>query len=295
VLGILYALGMSLCWAGSGIAMRKLSTFMDPFVLNGVRAAFSLVALGLLFPLMGDPEAFRALTTLQIFYLIASVILGGVVADTLYVAGLRLLGMSRCFPIVNSYPLFTVLFGVLFLGEPLEWQTLLAAALVLVGIYFVVQPARRSAQAESHPLPGRQLIRGGLIALLTAIIYGLECVIISVGAEGVNGLVANGIRVPVVVIVSLAIAAPRGALKEIARFSWRTIWLLVAAGVLGWSLAGTFWVLSIQALGPGRAAIIGSAAPLFAAPMNRLFLGERPSRLVLAGTVLTVLGIVLVV
>jgi drug/metabolite transporter (DMT)-like permease len=55
----------------------------------------------------------------------------------------------------------------------------LAAALVLVGIYFVIQPARRSAQAESHPLPGRQLIRGGLIALLTAIIYGLECVIIS--------------------------------------------------------------------------------------------------------------------
>jgi hypothetical protein len=60
------------------------------------------------------------------------------------------------------------------------------------------------------------------------------------------------IRVPVVVVVSLAIAAPRGALKEIARFSWRTHLAAGRAGVLGWSLAGTFWVLSFKPrAGPG--------------------------------------------
>jgi hypothetical protein len=66
---------MSLCWAGSALLCASSLLLWIRFVLNGVRAAFSLVALGLLFPLMGDPEAFRALTTLQIFYLIASVIL----------------------------------------------------------------------------------------------------------------------------------------------------------------------------------------------------------------------------
>lgn len=71
--------------------------------------------------------------------------------------------------------------------------------------------------------------------------------------------------------------------------------LLALNGLLGWALAGSLWVSSIQLIGPSKASIIGSTAPLFAVPLGMIFLKERPSRYTLTGTLLTMAGVILVV
>ncbi|MCA1670303.1 MAG: DMT family transporter [Thermomicrobia bacterium] len=47
--------------------------------------------------------------------------------------------------------------------------------------------------------------------------------------------------------------------------------------------------------GAGRTAVLGATAPLFALPLSMLVLGERPGLRAVMGTLLTVVGIALVV
>ena len=65
--------------------------------------------------------------------------------------------------------------------------------------------------------------------------------------------------------------------------------------LVGTGLGSLFFVLSIQLAGAGRTAVLTSTAPLMAIPFSMLWLHERPTRWTLAGTLLTTLGIVLVV
>jgi drug/metabolite transporter (DMT)-like permease len=167
--------------------------------------------------------------------------------------------------------------------------------LVFVGIYLVARSGGSTGAGASGGVSSRDISRGVLMALGTAALYGIEGVLVSLGAQDVSALVANSVRVPVVAVVASLIAWRRGKWAQACRLDRRTVGLLVLAGVLGWGLAGSLWVAAIQYAGPSKAAIIGSIAPLFGVPLSMLFLREKPTRYTLAGTVLTVAGIILVV
>ena len=286
---------MALCWAANSIAIRSLPTRLNPFAVGAARAAIGMVLLFLVVLLGGRFTQYRLLTSTQLGYLVASILAGGVIGDVLNISSLRALGVSRAFPLINSYPLMTVLASVALLGERLEWSAIVGALLALGGVYLVVRrPAPRAREGlRTPPASGDGL--GALMALATAVCYAAEGTLVSLGAGGVSPLVANSVRAPVVACVSSALAASTGAASQLRGFQWRTVGLLALSALLGWVLAGSLWITSIQLIGPGRAAIVGSTSPLFAVPFSMLFLGERPGRGVLAGTVLTALGIVLVV
>ncbi len=268
---------------------------MDVFAVSMFRALFGVVFLApmvLLFDVTGE---YQRLTAMQVVFLIASLVAGGIVGDLCYMVALRILGMSRCYPILNSYPLFTVLYSIVLLGQRVSLQTVGGGVLVLAGVYCI---ARRGAASDASTAAGggaEHTLRGVLMALAAAAAYGLEGVLISLGVGDVNGIVANSIRVPVVILVSGSAALVRGALRERRGFDLPTIGSVALGGLLGWALAGSMWVASIQAIGPSKASIIGSTSPLFAVPLSLLILRERPTLWTLLGTVLTVAGIILVI
>ncbi|GAH63465.1 unnamed protein product [marine sediment metagenome] len=185
--------------------------------------------------------------------------------------------------------------SALLLGERISVLMMSGMLLVFVGIYLVARSEGSTGGGASGDVSSRHITRGVLMALGTAASYGIEGVLVSLGAQDVSALVANSVRVPVVAVVASLIAWRRGKWAQACRLDRRTVGLLVLAGVLGWGLAGSLWVAAIQYAGPSKAAIIGSTAPLFGIPLSMLFLREKPTRYTLAGTVLTVAGIVLVV
>ena len=294
MLGVGLAIGMALAWAIAGIMLQRVPKHLDPFLVSGARAASGMLTTILAILLFGVLDEYGNLTWTQVLYLWASVLAGGVAGDVLYLGSIRLLGMTRGFPIINTYPLFTVLLSVTLLGERVDWQVIVGAFVVLSGIYLVVRPARQSSNAEQHAPARRDLIKGVLLAFGTAAVYGVEAILIAIGVGEVNGIVASGVRLPVVAIIGLTVAAGKGALVPEPRVDRLGVTMLIVSGAVTWTLAGSLWMASVQQIGPSKAAIIGSTAPLFAVPLSAIFLQEKPTWWTLAGTILTVGGIILV-
>ncbi len=294
VLGMFLALLQSACWAGTSIILRVLSKRLDAYVVNGLRALAGWVVVIFLTVLTGGFADWHLLTWQRLVFLVVPGILGGVFGDALYVYSLKAIGISRAFPISNMYPLFTVLLSALLLHERITWMMVVGMALVLLGVYLVAHP-RGPAVDEPSTISRAELVKGVLLALGTAVIWGSTAVMLTYGLKGIDSALANTVRVPLVALIGLLVAARRGTLVEVKAMSKSTVLLLILAGVLGWGIGSWFFTSALQLAGASKTTIIGAAAPLFATPLSMLFLRERPGRLTLAGTFLTVLGIALVV
>jgi drug/metabolite transporter (DMT)-like permease len=70
---------------------------------------------------------------------------------------------------------------------------------------------------------------------------------------------------------------------------------IAAAGLAGTAFGSLMYVYAVVTAGAARTAVLSATSPLLALPLSMVFLGERFTRRIGAGTVLCVAGIVLVV
>ncbi len=292
IIGLSYAFGNAITFAATNIGMRSLSRRLEPFWVVGVRGivgTFVMVPLALLV----GRDQFHLMTPMRLLYLCGSVILGGVLGTTCNVYALRILGVGRAFPITNANPLFAILFSFLLLDESIRPILIPGALLVIAGVYLISRP-RHDIKETEEKLSPRQIAVGVAMAVGAALFWGLNAVIVAPGLEGINPIVANSVRVPTVGVLSSGIAALRGEWDAARDLSRRQVLIILFIGTIGYAGTSTFYVAAVQSIGPSLAAIIGTTAPLFALPMSILLLGERPTRSMLVGTLLTVAGIILV-
>ena len=293
-MGVLFGLGQSLCWALTTALLRSLSDRLDAFLLNGLRAAMALCIIMPLVALRGAWDQYQLVTASRFALLSGSVLVGGVIGDVCYLKSLKTLGVGRAFPVTNTYPLLTVLLSAALLGTAITLRVVAGGLLVIAGVYAIARPRPSRTVDGLHRLPRAALARGLLMALATALCWSFATIILAEALEGIDGVVATSVRVPVVAAVSLTAAARRGQLAQLCNLG-RKAWVqLVLTGILGWGLGGTLYALAVQTAGPGRTAILSATSPLFGLLFASLFLGERPHVLAIVGTLLTVVGVVLV-
>ena len=304
--GVFIAFAHAACWSATSIVLRHLSQRLDPFVLNGLRALLGAALIVAWFLAAGAPGA-SSFTPERVLLLVAAIVVGGLVGDTCSVVALRLVGVARTVPVTCSFPIFTMLFAFVLLGEAPPLLAIAGALLVVAAGALLSLPERRSGVAATVAPNGtrvrvldvarRKRRIGLLLATITAAVWGLEVILTAKAAEGMTTLAVNAVRVPIAALLSLSVALRRpGALDAAERVlsDRRTLWLLILGGVLGWVVVGTLYVESIKLAGATFTAIIGATAPLYAAPLSALLLREPPSPLAVAGTVLAVAGVILV-
>ena len=304
--GIFIAFAHAVCWSATSILLRHLSQRLDPFVLNGLRALLGAAVIVVWFLAAGAPGA-DGFTPTRILLIVAAIVVGGLVGDTCSVVALRLVGVARTVPVICSYPIFTMLFAFLLLGEGPPLLAIFGALLVVSAGVLLSLPERRTGpaprrgpNAEPGGVPDvarRQRRVGLLLAAVTAVVWGLEVILTAKAAEGMTTLAVNAVRVPIAALLSLSVALRRpGALDAAERVlrDRRTRWLLILGGLLGWVVVGTLYVESIKLVGATFTAIIGATAPLYAVPLSALLLREPPSARTVAGTLLAVGGVILV-
>jgi len=288
LLGILMGLLCALSWAVGSVSIRDLARKLDPFTLNAPRTlSGGALTIALMF-VMGRAPLVFAVTPEKLFYLVISVVVSSVIGDSLYVASIARIGVSRTIPIANAYPALTMVLGLLFLDEQISWPVVIGLVLVLAGVFLVSpRPATNGAIEATGT-------RGLLFAMLTTVFWAVGMILVAPGIEGVDSLVASAIRIPALSLVLWIIVFIRRSwhqYKSLTRREWVTLFV---GGAVGWGLGNIFFVLAVSMLGPTRAAILASTPPLFALPLSVFWLKEKLNWFVVSGTVLAVIGIAII-
>jgi drug/metabolite transporter (DMT)-like permease len=130
---------------------------------------------------------------------------------------------------------------------------------------------------------------GLALAVTATITWAFSSVWLRTLTTGVNVLVVNSVRVPATGIFLGSIAASRGMLS-LRRYRAKDLALVAVAGLVGSALGSLLYVYALEEIGAGRSALLNSLSPVFALPLAALFLNERITRLMVAGTALALAG-----
>jgi len=133
-LGLLAALGTSVCWACGLVLFKVILANIDPFVLASVRML-------LLLPVLGVFTIFPSETRSSIRHLTRSNIsiigLGGLISlgvgDTLLYLGLETAKANVVAPLASTTPLFATIIAISFLKERVSRKVVVGTFLVIAG------------------------------------------------------------------------------------------------------------------------------------------------------------------
>jgi uncharacterized membrane protein len=93
----------------------------------------------------------------------------------------------------------------------------------------------------------------------------------------------------------LGFALIRNGRLPVAGVGRRGLAAVALGGILGMGVGGLLYIAAVQDAGAGKAAILSSTSPMFALPLAMFFLAERVTPRLMAGTLLSIVGIWLVV
>jgi len=300
VSGVPIALVSALLWAVGSVLMAVGAKRLHVLPLNLIRCLISTTFFWVLLPFYGGIPALAEISPLQWLWMAVSVLGLLVLGDTLYFRSLDLAGVSWAMPVASISPLWAVLLAAAFVGEPLSWPLLLGALLVVAGVSLLNLPASvRKGQAQDPPEKGEGGDPGArrtglLLAFLVSVLWAIGQVALKPGTEGIHSVVANCVRQPMGALMLLGLNLARGRWHELRALDRRSWGAIAAASLIGTGLGTFLFVMAIQQVGAGRAAILTSVAPLLALPFSMLWLHERPTKWTTMGTLLTTVGIGLV-
>jgi len=322
-MGELAALMSAMTWSATSVALTALSARTAPAVLSGLRLAVGSLFLLALLVSVGQVSDVRDVSAVTLLGIVGSGFIGYGLGDTTYIRALALLGMQRTFPISMSlYIGLTVIGGVILLGEPFTWGLPAGAALIAAGIYLVVVPSKSQddiplpilAAAEpalsnladlppaEHDAVLHPAVRNGFgwqgYALLLGVgVFWATATLWLAGTKGELPAIATAaIRAPAGAMVLLVFAATTQFQNLATPFRRRGhIGAIVAAGFAGTAFGSLLYVYAVVTAGAARTAVLSATSPLMALPLSIIFLGEKFTRRIGAGTLLCVAGIILVV
>lgn len=131
------ALVAALCWGVAPIFEKWSLLRASPLTVLTVRSlvvSATLLVVGLL---TGRLQELRRVDA-SLFQLIAmGGLFGSLVGLFIYFWALKQDLASTVVPVAGSYPLIAAVLGILFLGEPVSFQRLLGASLVVLGVLLV--------------------------------------------------------------------------------------------------------------------------------------------------------------
>lgn len=273
--GLVSLLGFGLSNAFAVVPIRKVGTLSVIFW----RGVFLTVLLVFATFLFNGPVTFSA----RSFLFAAALSLLGYVPLYFFYKGLSVGKIGIVSPVANSWTVFVVLFGLLFLGEALTWLQLLFIGLIAVGVFFI------SARLDDFRRHGVRFSAGLGYALLACLFWGVVMVIYKVNVGLVGAFFAALLVEVAAVVMSFAhLRLSGGRLVLPARGLWLQLLLVAFFGVaatLGFTLGVS--VAPVAIIAP-----IAAASPLVSALYASVVFKERLSVQQWLSAVVVVLGLV---
>jgi len=240
-----------------------------------------------------------------VLWLAFSSLLGIVIADTLWLAALQILGARRMIAIDALKPFVAAFMGWLLLGDVVPWLGYVGVVVCALGVYLLnVESAEKKEEDDEDAVEADDVaveeateppyLKGYAYATVN-VILDVYAATITVAERGpLSSAEVNLLRFGLAAVLLILVWAFReGRLKSDAKPMTRRDWMRVALGVVFVTFLTpliTVWTMFVLPL--AVAVTLWSLTPLWALPVSAYF-GQRVSRRALMGAVLATGGVVM--
>lgn len=295
MIGELAALGAAISWAIAPIMYRSALANCKPVSANIVRCATNAAVLVAILVFAGLAGLLTDLPLWVIGLTVISGVIGLGIGDTLYMYGLKALGVSRAVPLASSYPLFSFLWSILLLGQSLSVTALAGAVLILLGIYLLTRP-----KTEEAKVTRRVILLGIAASLATALVWSFSITLMdaAVMAAHVSSIGANyalvTVRIASLGLLFLSLSPLIDRDHGFMKMKRRDVMLLCVGGLVANGLGWLLMNYSFTQIMSSQAIPISSTSPLFAALAGFLLFHEKATAKTVLGGVAVVVGVALI-
>lgn len=293
VFGVLSALAATIFFGATNIVYLKMSEDIGVLDIMFTRIWVSL-PLAYIFAVGAVGNFDIAIPMDAMIPLAFSMIIGIMIGDGMYFLSQHRIGVSRAFPIAMSYPLLVYVLTALFLEEPVILQRIIGAIIAVVGVGLIARAGETENLNNGARWEERDVQIGFVLAILTAICWAISDATFQFGMITVGAAESNFFRLLVAsaILVPVFFASLKGGRKLPSK---RIAGLALLTGLFGIGFSLITYSYAVKFIGATVTAVIVAAAPVFTAPISAFYLGEVVNRKVGLGTILTILGVILVV
>jgi len=256
-----------LLWAGNFIVGRAASAEVPPMMLAFARQSIALLVL--------LPVGWAAMRRDRFRYwqhrwLLVRASLAGLVAfNVLVYIGLHSTTASNALLMNSTIPVLIILFGVVFLRQPLRAMQIIGLILSCAGVLAII------LHGEVSRLFSLQFSYGDLLVFTGMVAFSLFSVWLRSFPADIDRRGLLGAQFVVAILVLLPLVAWEYIVGYRADWSFRSAATMVYVGVGAGLLANLIYMYGIARVGPARAGLFIHLVPLYGAVMSIVFLGEE--------------------
>jgi DME family drug/metabolite transporter len=293
MIGELAALGAAISWTFSAILYRQALQQTKPIPANIIRLSCTSAILLVFLVAIGKLGVLTNLSANVAVLAAVSGIIGLGLGDTLYMLSLKLVGVARAVPITCTYPLFGLLWTVVFSGETITFGVVFGTIAIVVGIWLLSYEKK-----DANTVKKQVLIKGVAAALATALLWSVSISMMDLAVEETpsldQALVVNVMRASMIGLLLLVFSPIIDRGHDFLKVSRKTVATLIVGGLVALGLGWFFLTFSFTETMASRAIPISSTTPLFSALASVVLLHEKVTARNLVGSVVVVAGIFLI-
>jgi len=258
------------------------------------------------------------------FLLVLSFVCGQVIGDTSYFTAQRELGTTKALAVSMTFPLFTFIISMLFLNRPFDYRVIISIILIGTGVIIISKYKIKSVNSDisakdqvsvsndmNNTNNNSQLLTSATIfGIIASLFWSIGLVLIDyaineidqiIQLESSSSLIGNVIRFPFVLLILLTMVWREAHFKgeskstQYKKLSAKIWGWLIIASIIGTSLGAYFYAEAARTAGATLMALIASACPLFALPLDYFINGEKITKKGFIGIILTILGVIVIV
>jgi len=246
---------------------------INPFVINWMRSIGALFLTLTLLPIF-LPFSFPNIYGWILVVLIS--IIGPFLGDTIYMASMKYIDLSYASPLSSTYPLFLIVFSIIFSSQIPGILEITGSLLVISGIF--VSQVKREKISKT----------GFTLALIAALLYAIAIYLIGIALNIINAYLLTILRI----LFTIIFLTPLTVNKNIPKNP--KLWLLLSiGGFFGIGISYVFMLLAILDIGVVITGIISSASPMITIILSILIFRESREIKKLVGIVLIMSGLLI--
>ncbi|MBO0588466.1 EamA family transporter [Sporosarcina sp. E16_8] len=283
LIGSLYLIIASSIWGGMYVVVKVLVAVIPPLELVWMRYLIALVALVIIG--LVTRQNWR-INRRHFGIIIAIAIIGYVISIVTQETGTMLSTAQMGAIITSTTPAFMVLFASLILKERLTLKKAISVSLATIGVIIIVGIDDINMSS----------MLGGVSLIIAALTWALMSVLIKRIPSDYSQIVVTTYATLIAVVVITPFVIPKLPQIDMNDLTNPTIWGgLIYLGVISTSIAFLLWNRGLQMLSASSGGIFFFFQPIVGTLLGWLILGETISITFWIGSILILLGVLLVI